>query len=42
MNFLSEQERTELRAQHKKERDRRICDRIKATMVVPCVKTKNR
>ncbi|MGE5195761.1 MAG: GxxExxY protein [Anaerolineae bacterium] len=27
MNFLSDEERYQLRAQHKKERDRRICDR---------------
>ena len=33
MNFLSDQEQSELKAQHKKERDRRICDRIKAVLL---------
>ena len=33
MIFLSDQERTQLRAQHKRERDRRICDRIKAVLL---------
>jgi len=33
MNFLSEQEKAELRAQHKKERDGRIRDRIKAILL---------
>ena len=32
-NFLSEKERTVLRNQHKKERDKRICDRIKAVLL---------
>ena len=32
-NFLSQEEREELRAQHKKERDKRICDRIKAVLL---------
>lgn len=33
MIFLSDQERAQLRAQHKRERDRRICDRIKAVLL---------
>lgn len=33
MNFLSENEREQLKAQHRKERDRRICDRIKAVLL---------
>lgn len=33
MNFLNNQQRTELRARHKLERDRRICDRIKAILL---------
>src|SRR3984893_5406118 len=33
MNFLSDEERLQLRAQHKKERDKRICDRIKAVLL---------
>jgi transposase len=33
MKFLSEQERIDLRAQHKRERDKRICDRIKAVLL---------
>lgn len=33
MSFLSPQERGLLRAQHKQERDRRICDRIKAVLL---------
>ena len=33
MNFLDEQERTHLKLQHKKERDKRICDRIKALLL---------
>jgi transposase len=32
-NFLSQQERENLKAQHKKERDKRICDRIKAVLL---------
>lgn len=31
--FLSEEERITLKAQHKKERDKRICDRIKAVLL---------
>lgn len=33
MTFLTEQQRLELRARHKLERDRRICDRIKAVLL---------
>jgi transposase len=33
MIFLSDAERAQLRAQHKQERDRRICDRIKAVLL---------
>ena len=33
MSFLSDEERTQLRVQHKKERDKRICDRIKAVLL---------
>jgi len=33
MTFLTDQQRTELRAKHKLERDRRICDRIKAVLL---------
>jgi transposase len=33
MLFLTEQEQIELRAQHKRERDKRICDRIKAVLL---------
>ena len=33
MNFLSDQERVRLKAQHKEERDRRICYRIKAVLL---------
>jgi len=33
MNFLSDEERSQLKAQHKKERDKRICDRIKAVLL---------
>ena len=33
MNFLSDQEKSELRTQHKQERDKRICDRIKAVLL---------
>jgi transposase len=33
MTFLTDQQRTELRARHKLERDRRICDRIKAILL---------
>lgn len=33
MKILTDQQRAELRAQHKLERDRRICDRIKAVLL---------
>lgn len=33
MNFLNDHERAQLRAQHKSERDRRVCDRIKAVLL---------
>jgi len=33
MSFLNNEERVQLRAQHKKERDKRICDRIKAVLL---------
>lgn len=33
MNFLTDNERSNLRAQHKKERDKRVCDRIKAVLL---------
>lgn len=33
MNFLNNEERAELKTQHKRERDRRICDRIKAVLL---------
>jgi len=33
MHFLSENERVQLKIQHKKERDKRICDRIKAILL---------
>ena len=33
MSFLNDKERTQLRVQHKKERDKRICDRIKAVLL---------
>lgn len=33
MKFLTDQQRSQLRAQHKLERDRRICDRIKAVLL---------
>jgi len=33
MNILNEHQRSELRARHKLERDRRICDRIKAVLL---------
>jgi len=32
-NFLSEQERFDLKKHHKKERDKRVCDRIKAVLL---------
>lgn len=33
MLFLTDQERAQLKAQHKQERDKRICDRIKAVLL---------
>ena len=33
MQFLSDQEKVLLKKQHKKERDKRICDRIKAVLL---------
>ena len=33
MNFLTEQERAQLKLQHKQERDKRVCDRIKAILL---------
>ena len=33
--FLSEEQRDQLRKQHKQERDKRICDRIKAVLLSP-------
>ena len=33
MNFLTNEERLQLRTQHKKERDKRICDRIRAVLL---------
>jgi transposase len=33
MNFLNDRERAKLKMQHKKERDKRICDRIKAVLL---------
>jgi transposase len=33
MLFLTDQERTQLKVQHKRERDKRICDRIKAVLL---------
>lgn len=33
MTFLTDAERAQLRAQHKRERDKRICDRIKAVIL---------
>lgn len=33
MNFLDDRERAALKAQHKSERDKRICDRIKAVLL---------
>lgn len=33
MNFLTDQERDQLKLQHKRERDRRVCDRIKAILL---------
>jgi len=32
-NFLSENQKIQLKAQHKKERDKRVCDRIKAVLL---------
>ena len=33
MNFLTEQKRAQLKLQHKQERDKRVCDRIKAILL---------
>jgi transposase len=33
MNFLREQDRQQLKLQHKRERDKRVCDRIKAILL---------
>lgn len=33
MIFLSDEERVQLRAQHKRKRDKRVCDRIKAVLL---------
>ncbi len=33
MNFLTEQDREQLKLQHKRERDKRVCDRIKAILL---------
>lgn len=33
MNFLNDVERTQLRAQHRQERDKGVCDRIKAVLL---------
>jgi predicted transposase YdaD len=33
MHFLTDQEKTQLKVQHKQERDKRICDRIKAILL---------
>jgi hypothetical protein len=33
MIFLSHDERAQLRAQHRRERDKRVCDRIKAVLL---------
>ena len=33
MHFLTEQERAHLKLQHKQERDKRVCDRIKAILL---------
>ena len=33
MNFLTDEERASLQHQHKKEHDRRVCDRIKAVLL---------
>jgi hypothetical protein len=32
-HFLSSQERDNLKIQHRKERDKRVCDRIKAVLL---------
>jgi len=34
MFFLTDNDRAQLRAQHKKERDKRVCDRIKAVLLL--------
>ena len=33
MNFLTDQERDQLKLQHKRERDKRVADRIKAVLL---------
>ena len=33
MSFLNDLERVQLKAQHRRERDKRICDRIKAVLL---------
>jgi transposase len=33
MGFLTDEEKSQLRAQHKRERDKRVCDRIKALLL---------
>lgn len=33
MNFLTDEERANLRALHKQERERRVCDRVKAILL---------
>ena len=33
MNFLTDEEKADLKAQHRKERDKRVCDRIKAVLL---------
>lgn len=33
MNFLTQQDREQLKLQHKRERDKRVCDRIKAILL---------
>ena len=33
-NFLTDEERASLQKQHRKERDKRICDRIKAVILI--------
>jgi hypothetical protein len=33
MSFLGDEERAQFKVQHKRERDRRVCDRIKAELL---------